>query len=355
MNMKSILFAAIGLCALCLGPPVSAQQDFKNRVRDEGTPGINVLRLAAAMADTETVTVNGVVWEASYDGVVTAGRVEIDLSGYGTKASQTLTASGVFSDAETITLGAVTYTLKDTLGGGGTTANQIKIAASTALTLDNIKSAVNLTGTPGTDYGSATVIHPTITATTNADTTQLFVAKVTGTGGNALASTETCANSAFGAATLASGANPTAENGTDAFVAATNASVDAPINAVKISANEVVCYTRVLNKNWASTETLAGSNNVWAAAAFYGQSVGKVSDPPLTAQFRTATATEVTLQTMHFFFAFAPTGAIIQIRNTDGTVKVSDGAMTISGRRVTWASSGSTDVDADDVVSVVAW
>ena len=450
-----------------------SQQDFKRRTADEGTPGHNVLRLASAMADTETVTVNGVVWEASYDGVVAAGRIEIDLSAAGTKSSRILTATANPTATETITIGATVYTFRASVAttayevligataeatynnlvaaitagaGSGTTygsatvahpsvtategtdvaattiltltenaadtntvtigatvytfqdtltnvAGNVKIGASASATIDNLIAAITVGSGSGTLYAAATVVHPSVTAAVGAGDTMgvtaltvgaagnliastdtlagtsaftstvlaggsdkvLATALVTGTAGDSIATTETCAAASWASATLTGGAQATAEQGTDAFVAATNAAVSAPINAVKIGANEVFCYTRILNKNWASTETLAGSNNVWAAAAFFGQSVGRVIDPPVTAVKRLATATEVTLETMHFMFAFEPSGAIIQVRNTDGTLKAVDGAMTISGRRVSWASSGSTDIDADDIVTVVAF
>jgi hypothetical protein len=121
-------------------------------------------------------------------------------------ASQTLTASGVFSNGQTVTIGGVVYTFETTLTN---VAGNVLIGANAAASLDNLKSAVNLTAGGGTTYAAATVIHPTVTATTNADTTQLFVAKTAGAGGNALTSTETCANAAFGAATFAGGVSGT--------------------------------------------------------------------------------------------------------------------------------------------------
>lgn len=348
MKFYTILLSLAAMAGLAFG-----QNDFKRRTADEGLPGLNVLRLAAAMADTETVTVNGVVWEASYDGTVTAGRIEIDLSADGTKAVGTLTLTENAADTNTVTIGSTVYTFQTTLTN---VAGNVKIGASASVSIDNLIAAINGAAGGGTTYAALTTAHPSGTAAVGAGDTMTFTATVTGTGGNAIDSTDTLAGtSAWGAVTLESGANPSAEEGTDAFVAATNAAVNSPVNAIKIGANEVLCHTRALNKAYASTETLAGSNNVWAAATFYGGSPGRVTDNPVTTVSRLATATEVTLQTMSFVFAFSPANAIIQIRDTTGTIKVSDGAMTISGRRVTWASSGSTDIDADDIVAIIAW
>ncbi len=118
------------------------------------------------------------------------------------KATVTLTASDVFTADETITLGNKVYTIKDTVT---TVANTVLKGASAAATLDNLKSAVNGTAGSGTTYGSATVAHTQLDATTNTDTTQLFVAKLGGTTANAYVSTETCTNAAFGAVTLTGG------------------------------------------------------------------------------------------------------------------------------------------------------
>lgn len=475
MNIKTMFLAAVALCFTALPPPAQAQDAFRRRVADEGTPGINVLRLASAMADTETITVNGVVWEASYDNAVTTGRIAINLSAAGTKSSRILTATANPTAGETVTIDSTAYTFRASVA---TTANEVLIGADAEASYNNLVAAINHGTGSGTLYGSATVAHTTVTAAegtdvaaaltltsdnteltdgdtvtigstvyrfkdtmaqaydvqrhgTTADTTLanlraainasgtagteyfagtlihptvscgavtshaviataktagaagnliataegsthlswtgggLFLtggsdktvatARYPGTAGDSIATTETLGAGSWASSTLTGGAQASAEEGTDAFVLATNASVASPVNAVKIGANEVLCYTRVLSKNWTCSETLAGSNNVWSASSFYGGTVGKITDPPLTAISRTATATEVTLQTMHFMFSFSPSGAIIQVRNTDGTLKAVDGAMTISGRRVTWASSGSTDIDADDVVSVVAW
>jgi hypothetical protein len=350
--MKNFL-ALFVACVACI-LPAFGQNDFKRRVANEGTPGMNVLRAATTVSSTETITVNGVVWEV-YTGAtaVTSGRISVDVSAGGVKASGTLTLTENAANTNTVTIGSTVYTFQDTLTN---VAYNVKVGASASATIDNLIAAITAGAGSGTAYAAATTAHPSVTAAAGDGDTMTVTALVTGTAGNSIATTDTLAgSSAFGAAVLQNGAQPTAEQFTDAFVAATNASAASPINAVKISANETVCYTRQLNKAWASTETLAGTNNAWAAATFFGQSVGKVTDAPVTALKRTATATEVTLQTMHFFFAFEPAGAVIQVRNTDGTLKAVDGAMTISGRRVSWASSGSTDVDADDVVSVLAW
>lgn len=120
----------------------------------------------------------------------------------GAKATQTLTTTGVFSNGETVTVGNRTYTMVDTLTS---VADQVLIGVSAAVSLDNLKSAVNATAGAGTTYSNGTIAHTQVTATTNADTTQVFEAISLGTAGNSIATTGTCANASFGAAVLAGG------------------------------------------------------------------------------------------------------------------------------------------------------
>ena len=121
-------------------------------------------------------------------------------------AVATLTASGAFSNGDTVTIAGVTYTFQTVLTN---VAGNVLIGANAAASLDNLKSAVNASAGGGSTYAAATTAHPNVTATTNTDTTQVFEAKLLGAHGNAYGSTETCANAAFGGATFAGGVNGT--------------------------------------------------------------------------------------------------------------------------------------------------
>lgn len=121
----------------------------------------------------------------------------------GTVGAQTLTISGTVSDAETVVIGGYTYTFKTALTPA---AGEVLIGASDAIALDNLKSAINGTGTAGTDYAANTPVNPYVTATTNTDTTQVVEARDFSVTNASVATTETMANGSWGAATLASGA-----------------------------------------------------------------------------------------------------------------------------------------------------
>lgn len=80
------------------------------------------------------------------------------------------------------------------------------IGASAAEALDNLKSAVNASAGEGTTYGTGTTANASVVATTNTDTTQLFVNRTVGTGGNSVATTTPIGtHQTFGGATLAGG------------------------------------------------------------------------------------------------------------------------------------------------------
>lgn len=135
----------------------------------------------------------------------------------GAKATSTLTTSGIVyakfpestltsdatnvSDGETVTIGSVVYRFKDTM----LAAYDVKIGASAAASLDNLKAAINASGTPGTEYFAGTAIHPDVTATTNTDTTQKVVSKVIGTANNTKATTETSGHLSWADTTLGGG------------------------------------------------------------------------------------------------------------------------------------------------------
>lgn len=131
-------------------------------------------------------------------------------------ALTTLTSTGVNVTADdTVTIGAVTYTFKSAPTTG---ANEVKIGADAEASLANLKKAINLTGVSGTDYGSATVIHPTVTAGVATATTLKLFAKTGGTGGNSLASTEVATTLSFPGATFNSGTPGTAATGVSAML-----------------------------------------------------------------------------------------------------------------------------------------
>lgn len=126
-----------------------------------------------------------------------------DWSGLGATATVVLTSDAVIpADGDTVTVGSQTYTFKTALTP---TAGQVLINGSAANALINLKRAVTLTGTPGTDYAAATPSNTSVTATTLTATTLVFEALTIGAAGNSLPSTEVSAHLSFPTTTLTGG------------------------------------------------------------------------------------------------------------------------------------------------------
>lgn len=104
------------------------------------------------------------------------------------------------TNGETITIGSKTYTWQTTLTN---VDGNIAIGASLAISQQNLIDAINLTGTPGTQYAAAMVEHAQVSADTVWSANALIItAKTGGVAGNSIATTDTCANGSFDAATL---------------------------------------------------------------------------------------------------------------------------------------------------------
>lgn len=120
----------------------------------------------------------------------------------GSHAESVLTSTGVVMlDGETVTIGSTVYRFKTVMAQ----AYDVQLDATAAISLDNLKAAINASGTPGTEYFAGTLAHPSVVATTNTDTTQKVVARVPGTAANTLATTETSALLSWADTTLGGG------------------------------------------------------------------------------------------------------------------------------------------------------
>lgn len=137
--------------------------------------------------------------------VVSDGTGQVSGSALADHAKQTLTSTGVALDTETVTIGGRVYTFKTTLTAAGV-ANEVLIGANASASLDNLKAAINGAAGAGSTYGKGTVPHADVVAGAKTATTLVVIAKVEGTAGNSIVSTETLTNFAWGAGTLAGGA-----------------------------------------------------------------------------------------------------------------------------------------------------
>lgn len=358
--MKSFLSLLTCAALFTASLPIHAGplEDQAARKKLDARNAINVLRVASATQDGETVTFGGQVFEVDTTSAsgITAGNVRVNLSGGSTAtAVGTLTSSGNFTDTQTVTIGSKVYTFQTTLTN---VDGNVLIGADRTASHANLKAAINLEAGAGTTYATAMTLHPTVTATSATATTTVVAAKIPGTVGNAIATTETQTNASWGGSTLASGVDPTAGETTTALNTAINAVNVAGFDfaSTRVGANEILVTKRTAgNYVGAATETLAGSNNAWASATFYGGANTPALDRTVSVQSRVPNATEVAVGNAHFAFPFTPTvaNAVVRVTST-GVVKAWDGGVTITGSRVTLDNTGSTDWAATDTVIVTA-
>lgn len=209
--------ASATACEVKIGVDVETSlMNLRKAINNTGTPGleysfVNIpdANVVAPASDATTVTLRGRVPGLSLNTVATtetcadASFADTTLGG-GTGASD----AGVTTGAATITIDTTVYTFVDALSetyGAVAVPFQVLAGANAAAALDNFKSAINATGTPGTEYSTGTTAHPKVVATTNTDTVQTIRARVVGAGYNAIATTETFANWEWADTTLGGG------------------------------------------------------------------------------------------------------------------------------------------------------
>lgn len=113
--------------------------------------------------------------------------------------------------AETVTIGTKVYRAKTQVEQ----ANDFKIGSTSAVSLVNLKAAINATTSAlGVTVGDGTVAHTQVVAYTSDATTLVVKARLPGASLNALATTETTANSAWGGTTLVDGVADTSSTTT---------------------------------------------------------------------------------------------------------------------------------------------
>ena len=123
---------------------------------------------------------------------------------------------GVTTDAATVTIGGFaddgkTYTFVTALSEtAGATAipNQVLFGANTAAALDNFALAIDNGSTEGTNYSTGTVAHKYVASSTNADDSQIIIAKEYSKYYNEIPVSTTLKDGAWDASTLTGGINP---------------------------------------------------------------------------------------------------------------------------------------------------
>lgn len=125
-------------------------------------------------------------------------------------ASQTLTGTAV-ANGDQVRVGSVYYQFTNASVDAGTPAGTaanpwlVKLEATVLSSFDNLYAAINDSGTPGTTYSTACVEHAEAVASGNTVSGLVVRAREGGIAGNGIVTTETGANIAWGAGTMAGG------------------------------------------------------------------------------------------------------------------------------------------------------
>jgi len=245
----------------------------------EGTPvnavnATGTLTLTGVVKDGEKVTIGSDVYEflADADQTKTAPtNIAVDISALATAASGTLTMDTQPTAGDTVTIGSKTYIFvpltTDTADG------EVSVGDDLAGAQANLVGAILGVDNLNTE-------NPDVTVVGFVDDALVITAKVGGTIGNTIPTTETftAATNIFAAATLGTGTDCPAANAITALVAAINANDTEGVTAADGAGDTVVLtadVAGVLGNSIATTETL--SNGAFGAATLAGGVDGTIA------------------------------------------------------------------------------
>lgn len=331
------------------------------------TGALATLTNELGVAVSNPVTTRG---DGQYEFYCESGRYNLNVNGEplndvliaqplfdpGQMAINSLAVAADVVSAETVTIGADKYEVEivntdsaDTCLGGS--FNQITGAitilkasyphlSTTLGTLIRVENEImRLTGTTSTTLTYTRAVSGT-TIAAHVNTTAIYI-------GDGIAAGSTVAVG------LVTTLTPTAF--TAALVADINSVGTELVTAVLIAVGEIfIKSTKVGAFTIATTETLAGTGNAWAATAMYGGKAQALTN--FSCQTRVPKALDVTLDHMQFQFNFTPVTVRVwvAVTATPGKAVAWDGAVTISGGLVTVDNSGSTDFTTAHTVTVIA-
>jgi hypothetical protein len=225
------------------------------------------LNISGVAKHGETATIGSRVYEFVASASYLTSNVVVDISGGTTAAQGTLSLGTQPTVGDTMTIGSRTYAFVAL--GTGNNDGEIALGANVAATQPLVVAAIN--GTDGWNTANATV-----TAAAFSGSASVLTAKVEGTVGNSIVTTETfqAGGNVFDAATLGTttaGADCAAAAAVTALVSAIIADTNAVVSAVDGAGNTVVVTQKITGEagnDTATTETM--SNGAWGAATLTG-------------------------------------------------------------------------------------
>lgn len=168
--------------------------------QDPGRGLVLLTRVKVLATANDTFTLDAPV---KHGGAVALGKGSSTAPAF---ATATATFTSQVADADTVTIAGRTYTFET---GSVDTAYEVDVGGDLATSIQNLQAAINDTGTEGSTYGSGTVEHPFVRASSVTATTLVITAKQPGAAGNQIvvAATSPGANS-ISWGTVSGGAGP---------------------------------------------------------------------------------------------------------------------------------------------------
>lgn len=180
-----------------------------NKVTASDATHVSVAALTDATGQDGVITRVGIEFGSGAAAInaTTSEFPRLELTG-NVAATGTLDITGdAIADGDVVTVGGVAYTFESgTIDAGTTTAVEVDLGVDDAGSLANLVKAINLTGISGTDYGSANIQNPKVSAAVTATDVVTFTAREVGTPGNLIALSTTITGATVSGAFLASGA-----------------------------------------------------------------------------------------------------------------------------------------------------
>lgn len=174
---------------------------------DRGS-SLSIQGIAGAADDDVVMEITDVERFNEFSLMSDAGAMDVDVSFDGINFTAGLAATGVLTASsnvvnnDTVTIDGKVYTFQTVLTN---VDGNVNIGALATDSLDNLIDAINLGAGAGTDYAAATTLHPSVSALAGVGDTIDATAKVKGTNGNDIDTTEVSATLAWGNTTLTGG------------------------------------------------------------------------------------------------------------------------------------------------------
>jgi hypothetical protein len=340
-----------------------------------GVYAFNVLHLGNEVRDRDTVSIGTRVYECDDQAAPTivSGRVRVPVFNGYAEATLNFDDSQNVVDGNTVTVGAKVYTFKGTLSN---VDGYVKIGPTIHRSIYNLVAALNVGNVglydPPLNYGDkndvgegAGIAYAAATTKNAADVEagygndfDLFLShRAGGAIGGSIALGETLVGNAAWVEgnSMSDVPYPTADQFGTALTTALNNDPDGPVWAEKISASEVVVWSRRRGDvRLACAESFTLPGNEWEWPTLQGGVIERDALVAIRGARRVVSAEEAGRQRMYFIFGFDPAGALLQVRTSIGAHVAFDGAVTLNGRRVT-VTPGTVAITAGHVFNLMVF